>query len=226
MTSRFGMRLSMRRRRCRTATFPTAFCPTRRSTSSTRPPRASRWNCIRFPTEIDEVQRRITRLEIAARQLAEEDEESAEKERAAIQTEMDELKQQLASLKEQWEAEKLGLGDVKNVREELEQADLEFSQVEAAIREKQAIRPDDRRGGLSTVVRARSATGRSAQENGRTGPRTGRAADQADRAKRRRDCSAPKSARKRLHRWSRPGPVCRSHACCRPSGKSCSTWKT
>jgi ATP-dependent Clp protease ATP-binding subunit ClpB len=90
------------------------------------------------PTEIDEVQRRITRLEIAARQLAEEGEKSAEKERAAIQEEMDELKQKLASLKEQWEAEKLGLGDVKNVREELEKADLEFSQLEAALREKQS----------------------------------------------------------------------------------------
>ncbi|MEZ6144570.1 MAG: ATP-dependent chaperone ClpB [Planctomycetaceae bacterium] len=91
------------------------------------------------PTEIDEVQRRMTRLEIAARQLAEEGEASAEKERAAIHEEMDELKQKLASLKEQWEAEKLGLGDVKNVREQLEQADLEYSQLEAAIREKQSV---------------------------------------------------------------------------------------
>ncbi|MBX3437788.1 MAG: ATP-dependent chaperone ClpB [Planctomycetaceae bacterium] len=90
------------------------------------------------PTEIDVVQRRLTRLEIAARQLAEEGEESAAKERTAIQEEMDELKRNLASLKEQWEAEKLGLGDVKNVREELEQADLEYAQQEAAIRDKQA----------------------------------------------------------------------------------------
>ena len=90
------------------------------------------------PTEIDEVQRRITRLEIAARQLAEETEESAEKERNAINREIDQLKERLASLKEQWEAEKLGLGDVKNVREELERADLEFSQLEASLREKQA----------------------------------------------------------------------------------------
>jgi ATP-dependent Clp protease ATP-binding subunit ClpB len=90
------------------------------------------------PTEIDEVQRRITRLEIAARQLAEEKGEESAQERAEIQAEMDELKQKLASLKEQWEAEKLGLGDVKNVREELEQVDLEYSQLEAAIRDKQA----------------------------------------------------------------------------------------
>jgi len=90
------------------------------------------------PTEIDEVQRRITRLEIAARQLAEENAAESAKEREAIRGEMDSLRQKLASLKEQWEAEKLGLGDVKNVREQLEQADLEFGQLEAALRAKQA----------------------------------------------------------------------------------------
>lgn len=90
------------------------------------------------PTEIDEVQRRLTRLELAARQLAEEDEEHAAKERAEIQQETEALKQKLASLKEQWESEKLGLGDVKGVREKLEQIELEFSQAEAAMREKQA----------------------------------------------------------------------------------------
>jgi len=90
------------------------------------------------PTEIDEVQRRLTRLEIAARQLAEEDEEHATKERQEIQAETDTLKQKLASLKEQWESEKLGLGDVKGIREKLEQVELEYSQAEASMREKQA----------------------------------------------------------------------------------------
>ncbi|MEX0704722.1 MAG: ATP-dependent chaperone ClpB [Planctomycetales bacterium] len=90
------------------------------------------------PTEIDEVQRRLTRLELAARQLAEEKEEHAARERAEIDAEMQELRRRLASLKEQWEAEKLGLGDVQGVRQELEQVDLEYGQLEAAIREKQA----------------------------------------------------------------------------------------
>jgi len=90
------------------------------------------------PTEIDEVQRRLTRLEIAARQLAEENEEHAEKERTEIATEMDQLKKKLASLNEQWESEKLGLGDVKGVRERLEQLELEFAQQEAIVRDKQA----------------------------------------------------------------------------------------
>ncbi|WP_437201885.1 ATP-dependent chaperone ClpB [Planctomicrobium sp. SH664] len=90
------------------------------------------------PTEIDEVQRRMTRLEIASRQLAEENEKDSEKERKAIDEEMTQLRQKLASLKEQWESEKLGLGDVKGVREQLEQLELEYSQLEATIRERQA----------------------------------------------------------------------------------------
>ncbi|MFQ5734067.1 MAG: AAA family ATPase, partial [Planctomycetaceae bacterium] len=77
-------------------------------------------------------------LELAARQLAEEKEEHAEKQRADIQREMADLKAKLADLNEQWESEKLGLGNVQNVREELETVDLEYSQLEAGIRDKQA----------------------------------------------------------------------------------------
>ncbi|SFH85790.1 ATP-dependent chaperone ClpB [Planctomicrobium piriforme] len=90
------------------------------------------------PTEIDEVQRRLTRLEIAARQLDEEQEDHATKERGEIQAEMEQLKKKLASLNEQWESEKLGLGDVKGIRERLEKIELEYSQQEAVIRDKQA----------------------------------------------------------------------------------------
>ncbi len=90
------------------------------------------------PTEIDEIQRRLTRLELANRQLAEESGESVEKERAEIEEETQSLKQKLASLKEQWESEKLGLGDVANVREELEKFDLEYGQLEATMREQQS----------------------------------------------------------------------------------------
>ena len=90
------------------------------------------------PTEIDVIQRRLTRLELANRQLAEETGEQAKKERAEIDAEMETIKQELASLKEQWESEKLGLGDVSNVREELEKYDLEYGQLEAEVRDQQA----------------------------------------------------------------------------------------
>jgi ATP-dependent Clp protease ATP-binding subunit ClpB len=88
------------------------------------------------PQEIDEVQRRLQQLELAARQLAGETEETAQDRLAEIEDEIDAQKQKLASLREQWEAEKLGAGDVKALRTELDSADREFSNLEAAIREK------------------------------------------------------------------------------------------
>jgi ATP-dependent Clp protease ATP-binding subunit ClpB len=56
----------------------------------------------------------------------------------AIELEMQQLQKQLASLREQWEAEKLGLSDVQSVRKQLDQVVLEFQQLETAIREKQS----------------------------------------------------------------------------------------
>ena len=90
------------------------------------------------PTEIDEVQRRITQLELAARQLAEESDESAKERLEDIETEMGELRSELTNLREQWEAEKLGIGDVKQLREQLDAAQLDFSRQDTAIKERLA----------------------------------------------------------------------------------------
>jgi len=90
------------------------------------------------PTEIDEVQRRLTQLELAARQLAEETEEHARDRLAEIEDEMHELKAKLANLREQWEAEKLGVGNVQDLRAKLSAVELEFEKLNNGIREKQA----------------------------------------------------------------------------------------
>jgi ATP-dependent Clp protease ATP-binding subunit ClpB len=90
------------------------------------------------PTDIDEVQRRLRQLELAARQLAEETDEHAQERLADIEDEMDSLKHKLASLREQWEAEKLGVGDIQKVRQEAERVELEYTQLDAAIKEKQS----------------------------------------------------------------------------------------
>ncbi len=90
------------------------------------------------PAEIDEVQRRLTQLELAARQLAEETEEHAKERLAEIEEEMATLRKQLADLREQWESEKLGVGDVQKFASSLQQAEHQFEQLAAAIKEKQA----------------------------------------------------------------------------------------
>jgi len=90
------------------------------------------------PSDIDEVQRRLRQLELAARQLAEETEDTAQERLADIEDEMESLKHKLASLREQWEAEKLGVGDIQKVRQDAERVQLEYTQLDAAIKEKQS----------------------------------------------------------------------------------------
>jgi len=90
------------------------------------------------PTEIDEVQRRLVQLELAARQLAEETEEHARARLSEIQKEMEEQKKKLADLREQWEAEKLGLVDVHKIRSQLAEVELQYNQLAASIKEKQS----------------------------------------------------------------------------------------
>ncbi len=90
------------------------------------------------PHEIDAVQRRLVQLELADRQLAEETEEHAKQRRADIQKEMTELRRKLADLREQWESEKAGLGDVHQVRQQLADVDRQYDQLGAAIKEKQS----------------------------------------------------------------------------------------
>ena len=53
-----------------TATSPAASCPTRRSTWSTRRRAASRWRSTRCPTPIDQLERRLTSLEIEEQALS------------------------------------------------------------------------------------------------------------------------------------------------------------
>jgi len=90
------------------------------------------------PEPIDQVQRQLRQLELAHRQLAEETEASAVSKREEVETEMEQLKQRLASLREQWEAEKMGISDAQSLRQKLEAAEHAFRALEAEIREKQS----------------------------------------------------------------------------------------
>ncbi len=90
------------------------------------------------PAEIDQVQRRLRQLELAARQLADETEDAARDSLAEIDEEIAELKRQEAGLRQQWESEKLGRGDVQNLRREAEQIAQQFALLDAAIKDKQA----------------------------------------------------------------------------------------
>ncbi|MDY0167143.1 MAG: ATP-dependent chaperone ClpB [Thermoguttaceae bacterium] len=90
------------------------------------------------PEAIDQVQRRLVQLELAQRQLADETEEHAQQQRADFEEEMRELREKLASLREQWEREKAGLGGVQQMRKRLAEIEHLANQLSAHIKEKQS----------------------------------------------------------------------------------------
>ncbi len=90
------------------------------------------------PQEIDEIQRRLTQLELAARQLADETDSDVVKRLDIVKEEMAEKKLELADLRQQWELEKLGMTDVQNVRQQLADANLEFERLDNNIKSRQA----------------------------------------------------------------------------------------
>ncbi len=90
------------------------------------------------PGDIDQIQRRLLHLELAARQLSDETEEHAQERLAEVENEMAELRQRLAGLQTQWEKEKGGLGDVHQIRSRLAEVQLEYGHLEAAVKEKQS----------------------------------------------------------------------------------------
>ena len=91
------------------------------------------------PSEIDEVQRRLVQLELAGRQLAEETESHAQDRLVEIESEAADLRQKLASLREQWEAEKSGVGSAQELRQKLDEAQLAFDRVNVQVNERQSL---------------------------------------------------------------------------------------
>jgi ATP-dependent Clp protease ATP-binding subunit ClpB len=90
------------------------------------------------PSEIDEVQRRLVQLELAARQLAEETEPHAKERLAEIEKESTDLRRKLADLRKQWEAEKSGVGSTQELRKQLDDVQLEFDRAGVQIKDRQA----------------------------------------------------------------------------------------
>ena len=74
-----------RGRPSRTATSPTASCPTRPSTSSTRRPAACASRSTRMPAELDELERRRIQLEIEREALRKEKDEASKARLTALE---------------------------------------------------------------------------------------------------------------------------------------------
>ena len=90
------------------------------------------------PTEIDQVQRRVIQLELAARQLRDETEPHAVQRLEEIEKEISEKKAELAILRTRWEKEKSGVGGAHDLKEKLSGIEQKIKQVNRQLREDQS----------------------------------------------------------------------------------------
>ncbi|MFH1268406.1 MAG: ATP-dependent chaperone ClpB [Planctomycetota bacterium] len=97
------------------------------------------------PAPIDELEKRLFQLDLAAQQLRDEGEKHAAKELQDIDRQRQELDEKKRRLHEQWQREKDGLGDVSQIRRQLEEVEHEYGQRSAAILEarKNNVRVDE-----------------------------------------------------------------------------------
>jgi ATP-dependent Clp protease ATP-binding subunit ClpB len=99
------------------------------------------------PEEIDKLQRRLLQLQLAERMLGSEEEEHARERLAEVKDEIRLIEKQLQDLRRQWQMEKSGLTDIKQVRERLEAAKAEYNRAWDEIRHMQqrGERPEEKR---------------------------------------------------------------------------------
>lgn len=90
-----------------------------------------------LPVEIDEVDRKLMQLRIEREALKKESEEGALERLSVLESELKQLQGQGQELRERWQAEKMGIDDLKKTKAEIESTKIE---VERCERESQLAR--------------------------------------------------------------------------------------
>ena len=85
-----------------------------------------------LPQEIDEVERRVTQLEIERQALQKEKDKASIERRNTLERELAELREKASGMKAQWQAEKETLGSVGKIKQMIEQARTEAEQATRA----------------------------------------------------------------------------------------------
>jgi ATP-dependent Clp protease ATP-binding subunit ClpB len=85
-----------------------------------------------MPQEIDEVERRITQLEIERQALQKEKDKASAERREALERELAELREKSNAMKTQWQNEKETLGSVGKIKQQLEEARIQSEQATRA----------------------------------------------------------------------------------------------
>jgi ATP-dependent Clp protease ATP-binding subunit ClpB len=81
-----------------------------------------------MPQEIDEVERRITQLEIERQALQKEKDKASVERREALERELAELREKSNAMKTQWQNEKETLGSVGKIKQQMEEARIQAEQ--------------------------------------------------------------------------------------------------
>jgi len=83
-----------------------------------------------MPTEIDEIQRRITQMEIEREALRKETDPASRERLAKLEAELSGLKEELGRMKAHWQNEKELIQSIRRIREEQEQLGIEEQQAQ------------------------------------------------------------------------------------------------
>jgi ATP-dependent Clp protease ATP-binding subunit ClpB len=79
-----------------------------------------------LPQEIDEVERRITQLEIERQALGKESDRESRERLERVESEIAELRERASGMKAQWQAEKLAIGQLREMKEQLDGLKVEM----------------------------------------------------------------------------------------------------
>jgi ATP-dependent Clp protease ATP-binding subunit ClpB len=85
-----------------------------------------------LPTEIDEIERRIMQLEIERQALLKETDAHSVERRKQIEKELAKLKEDSSGRKARWQAEKEAIGEIRKLKEQIEQLKAEAERYERA----------------------------------------------------------------------------------------------
>ncbi|HKD78725.1 MAG TPA: ATP-dependent chaperone ClpB [Candidatus Angelobacter sp.] len=83
-----------------------------------------------MPTEIDQLERRATQLEIEKQALKKEDDPNSRERSAAVERELAQIREQANALKARWKEEKEAITKVRELKEQIEQLKIEEQQAE------------------------------------------------------------------------------------------------
>ncbi|MCU0662410.1 MAG: ATP-dependent chaperone ClpB [Myxococcota bacterium] len=121
-----------------------------------------------LPTELDEITRRIMRLEIEETALKKEPDPASKERLRVLRTEISDLKSRQSAMRVQWEREKQAIAQVQSVRAKLEEKRRELEEAERRYKLEEAARL--RHGEIPELERTIAALEAQSKIHGGSGP--------------------------------------------------------